>query len=66
MEFELSQEDQARIRDSSHSIQSASESLSQIDDRKVAGLAAIRKCLRDADDTLRGALRTFRARLRNK
>ena len=66
MDIELTQEDQARIRDSSHSIQAASESLRDLDPRKIANLAGIRNCLRDADRTLRSALYNFRQRIKNK
>jgi hypothetical protein len=62
MEPELTQEDEARITDTTHKIQSAKEALSPIDPRKVPGLADIRACLQDADKTLRGVLRTFRLR----
>lgn len=66
MELELTQEDQARLRDSSHSIQAATEALSHVDSRKIAKLTSIRNCLREADETLRGALRNFRQRISNK
>jgi len=66
VELELTQEDQARIQDSSHNIQAASESLRHVDPSKITDLPAIRKCLRDADQTLRTALRSFRARIKSK
>jgi hypothetical protein len=66
VELELTQEDQARIRDSSHNIQAARQSLEHIDPRKISNLASIRKCLKDADQTLRTALRNFRERIKNK
>jgi hypothetical protein len=66
VEIELTQEDQARIRDSSHSIQAASESLRDMDPRKIANLARIRNCLRDADYALRSALYNFRQGVKNK
>ena len=64
MEVELTQEEQARILDSSHNIQAASESLRQVDPRKIANLEGIRKCLREADANLRKALRNFRERIK--
>ncbi len=66
MELDLTQEDLARIRDSSHSIQEASEALRHVDNRKITNLASIRNCLREADETLRSALRNFRQRIKNK
>jgi hypothetical protein len=64
MELDFTQEDQARIIDSTHQIQSASNNLAQIDSRKVPNMASIRRCLQDADMTLRGALRSLRGRKR--
>jgi len=63
MELELTQEEQARITDTTHKIQSAEEALTPIDARKVPGLNEIRECLHNADKTLRGALRAFRQRV---
>jgi hypothetical protein len=60
MELELTQEELARITDTTHKIQSAEEALLPIDPKKIPGLADIRSCLRDADKTLRGVLRGFR------
>ena len=57
MDQELTQEERARITDTTHQIQSAQEALDPIDERKIPGLADIRSCLRSADKTLRGALR---------
>ena len=65
MELELTQEDRARINDTTHKIQSADETLTHVDPRKIPGLAAIRKCLQNADKTLRGVMRSFRPRMRN-
>ena len=64
MEPELTQEELARITDTTHKIQSAEEALMPIDARKIPGLADIRSCLRDADKTLRGVLRGFRRSIR--
>lgn len=63
MELDLTQEDQARLIDSKHKIQSAEESLAGVDPRKVQGLSSIMQCLRDSDKTLRGALRAIRERI---
>jgi hypothetical protein len=65
MELELTQEERARITDTTHKIQSAEEALTPIDPRKIPGLAEIRSCLHDADKTLRGVLRSFRQRVKN-
>ncbi len=64
MELELTQEERARITDTTHKIQSAEAALMPIDPRKIPGLAEIRTCLQDADKTLRGVLRSFRERIR--
>ena len=63
MELELTQEELARITDTTHKIQSAEEALMPIDPQKIPGLADIRLCLRNADKTLRGVLRAFRQRI---
>lgn len=63
MELELSQEDLARITDTTHKIQSAEEALTPIDPRKIPELAEIRACLQNADKTLRGVVRSFRQRV---
>ena len=57
MELELTQEDQARIKDSTHNIQAANESLKRVDPRKIPNIADIESCLTEADQTLRGLLR---------
>jgi hypothetical protein len=49
--------ERARITDSVLNIQSASASLEDIDEGKVAELVEIQKCLKNADKTLRSALR---------
>jgi hypothetical protein len=66
MEPVLTQEDEARIKDTTHNIQAASESLTHIDAQKIPNVAAIKSCLQEADQTLRGVLRTLGRRVRNK
>ncbi len=63
MNLDLTQEDRARLIDSTHNIQSATESLHHVDPRKVPDLDGIQKCLEDADKTLRLALRSRAKRL---
>ena len=63
MELELTQEDQARLVDSKHQLQSAEENLARVDPRKIPGLPGIRQCLRDSDKVLRAALRSVRERI---
>ena len=63
MELELTQEDRARIIDSTHQIQAADETLTHVDPRKIPRSAEIRKCLRNADQTLRGVLRPIGKRI---
>ena len=65
MELELTQEELARITDTTHKLQSAEEALTPIDSRKIPGLDEIRLCLQNADKTLRGVLRSFRHRDKN-
>jgi hypothetical protein len=60
MELELTKEDRARLTDTTHKIQSASETLNHVDPRKIPDMAGIRKCLHEADKTLRGVLRSMR------
>ena len=63
MELELTQVDQARLIDTKHNIQSANEILAAVDPRKIPDLAGIRKCLQDADRTIRETLRGLRGRV---
>jgi hypothetical protein len=63
MELELTQEDRARITDSTHQIQAADETLTHVDPRKIPRFNEIRKCLRNADQTLRGVLRSIGKRI---
>jgi hypothetical protein len=64
MELELTQEERSRITDTTHKIQSADETLTHINPQKIPGVAAIRRCLQDADKTLRGVLRSVHQRIR--
>jgi len=61
---ELTKEDRARITDSTHKIQSVSESLEHVDPRKIPGLNEIKECLENSDRTLRQLLRSFGPRVR--
>jgi hypothetical protein len=58
---QLTKEERARIQDGSHQIQSATDSLSQIDPAKIPGLEAIEDCLEHSDKTLRDILRGKRS-----
>jgi hypothetical protein len=55
--MDLTQEERARITDSTHKIQSANDSLAHIDPAKIPDIADIHECLENADKTLRGVLR---------
>jgi hypothetical protein len=54
----LTQEEKARITDSKHKIQSVAASLAHVDPRKIPHFDAIEECLQNADESLRGALRS--------
>ena len=56
--MELTQEDKARITDSTHKIQSANDTLAHVDPNKIPELDGIQECLENADKTLRGVLRS--------
>jgi hypothetical protein len=56
--MELTQEDRARITDSTHKIQSANHSLAHVDPKKIPDISGIQECLENADKTLRGVLRS--------
>lgn len=56
--MELTQEERARITDSSHKIQSANDSLGHVDPKKIPDIDGIQDCLENADKTLRGVLRS--------
>jgi hypothetical protein len=58
---QLTKEERARIQDGSHQIQSATESLSQVDPDKIPGLEGIEDCLEQSDKKLRDALRGNRS-----
>jgi hypothetical protein len=55
---ELTREERARITDSKHMIQSVADVLTHIDGRKIPGFDEIVECLENADQSLRGALRS--------
>jgi hypothetical protein len=55
---ELTQEERARITDSTHKIQSANDSLAHVDPAKIPAIDEIQVCLENADKTLRGVLRS--------
>ena len=55
--MELTQEERARITDSTHKIQSANDSLAHVDPAKIPAIEEIQECLENADKTLRGVLR---------
>ena len=54
--MEITQEENARITDSKHKIQSIAESLSHVDPRKIPHFDAIEECLQNVDKSLQGAL----------
>jgi hypothetical protein len=55
---ELTKEERARISDSKHMIQSVTDVLTHIDGRKIPDFNEIVECLENADQSLRGALRS--------
>jgi hypothetical protein len=57
---QLTQEERARITDSTHKIQSANDSLTHVDPKKIPDIDGIQECLENADKTLRGVLRSPR------
>jgi hypothetical protein len=58
----LSKEERARVTDTKHNIQAATDALSRVDPRKIPNLEQIEDCLEDADKTLRGVLETSRSK----
>ncbi len=56
--MELTKEERARITDSKHMIQSVTDVLTHIDGRKIPDFDDIVECLENADQSLRGALRS--------
>ena len=59
--MELSQEERARITDSTHKIQSANDSLAHVDPKKIPEIQEIQECLEDSDKALRRVLRSVEA-----
>jgi hypothetical protein len=59
--MELTQEERARITDSTHKIQSANDALAHVDPTKIPEIDEIQECLENADKTLRGVLRSPQA-----
>ena len=55
--MELSKSERAKITDTVHSVQSAQASLASIDQTKLPEVDEIRNCLKEADKSLRYALR---------
>ena len=53
----LTQVEKERLGDSRMKLQSVANSLSHVDPKKLPGFDQIQECLKDADKTLRGALR---------
>jgi len=56
--MELTQEERARIKDSTHKIQSANNALARLDPAKIPEIEEIQECLEDSDKALRRALRS--------
>jgi hypothetical protein len=56
--MQLTNEERARITDSTHKIQSANQTLAEIDPKKIPDIEGIQDCLTNADKTLRGVLRS--------
>ena len=57
----LTRLERERINDSRLKLQSAANTLSQIDPKKVADYDEIQECLEDADKSLGGALRSSKS-----
>jgi hypothetical protein len=60
--MELTQEERARITDSTHKIQSANDSLAHVEPGKIPDIDGIQECLENADKTLRLVLRSGHVR----
>ena len=60
--MELTQEEKARITDSTHKIQSANDALAHVDPKKIPEIHEIQECLEDSDNALRRVLRAPDAR----
>ena len=54
---ELTKEERARITDTRHNVQAATDALSGVDRKKVPNIEAIEECLEGAEATLRDLLR---------
>jgi hypothetical protein len=54
--MQLTQEERARIKDSTHKIQSANASLGHVDPAKIPEIEEIQECLEDSDKALRRVL----------
>lgn len=54
----LTEEERARITDSKHKIQSVADSLTHVDPQKIPNFDEIAECLENADQSLKGALRS--------
>jgi hypothetical protein len=64
--MELTQEERARITDSTHKIQSANDALAHVDPSKIPEINEIQDCLEDSDKALRRVLRSAGARPETK
>ena len=56
--MQLTQEERARIKDSTHKIQSVNASLGHVDAAKIPEIEQIQDCLEDSDKALRRVLRS--------
>jgi hypothetical protein len=56
--MELTRVEKERLSDSRLKIQSVARSLTKVDPSKVPNIEDIQECLEDAEETLKGALRT--------
>ena len=60
--MELTQEEKARITDSTHKIQSANAALAHVDPTKIPEIEEIQECLEHSDIALRRVLRSPEAK----
>ena len=56
--MQLTEEERARIKDSTHNIQSANDSLGRVDPTKIPEIEQIQDCLEDSDKALRRVLKS--------
>ena len=56
--MQLTQEERARIKDSTNKIQSVNDSLAHVDPAKIPEIEQIQECLEDSDKVLRRVLRS--------